>query len=205
MRIAAGELADQRNIHAAYKAHGPGLGGHRRHHAHEVRPLLFGEDHRFHVRLIDNHVNDREFGVREVRRNLCQRVAKGKARHHDRVGASLGQTAQRLFALGFGLHFKFLVGAAGFGGPTLRALIGCLVEGFVELAAKIEDQGGIGGNHASRQGQRRGCGRKVLHKGHLRLPVVFLRPHDKESSARVRAAKGDRFQIRAGLQEGVNS
>jgi hypothetical protein len=32
---------------------------------------------------------------------FVQHVAEGKAGHHDRVGARFGQTAQRLFALGF--------------------------------------------------------------------------------------------------------
>ena len=80
---------------------------------------MLGEDDRFHVRLFDHHVDDRELGVGEVGGDRGQHVAKGEAGHHDRVGAGFGQTAQRLLALGFGLHLQFLVGAAGFGGPAL--------------------------------------------------------------------------------------
>jgi len=127
---------------------------------------MFVEDYRFHVGLIDHHIDDREFGVGKIRGDLCQHVAKGKAGHHDRVRSGFGQTAQRLFAHRLGGHFQFLVGAAGFRRPFLGAVEGGFVEGFVELAAKVENQCGVGQRRAGTQRQRC-CGpHQMFYKRH---------------------------------------
>jgi hypothetical protein len=163
--IAAAELADQRNVHAADEADGAGLRGQRGHHADQVAALMLVEDHRLHVRRIDHHVDDGELGVGKVGGHLGQHVAEGKAGHHDGVGARLGQTAQRLFALRFVLHLQLLVGAAGFLGPTLGAVEGGLVERLVELAAQVEDDGGFCQRGAGHQGQG---GRRPAQRFHQR-------------------------------------
>ena len=114
---------------------------------------MLGKDHRFHVWLINHHVDDGKLGVGKVGGHQVQHVAKSKASHDDRVGTGFSQTAKSLFALGFGLHFQLFIGAAGFFGPTLCAVKRRFVERFVELATKVEDDGGFGHHHARRQRQ----------------------------------------------------
>mmetsp|Transcript_6100 Transcript_6100/g.7497 ORF Transcript_6100/g.7497 Transcript_6100/m.7497 type:complete len:283 (+) Transcript_6100:348-1196(+) len=138
--VAAGELADQRDVHAADETNGAGLGCLGCQHANQIRAFVLVEDNRADVRCINNHVDDDEFGVRIITGNLTQRISKGKACHYDRVSASFCETAQSLLALCFGLQFDFTEALAGFFCPTLRAGKGRLVEGFVELAAEVKDQ-----------------------------------------------------------------
>ena len=106
--------------------------------------MVFGEDHRFDVGLINDHVDDGELGVGIIRRHGVQGIAKGKARHDDWVGPSFSQLAQSLLTLSFVLHFQLFESAAGFGGPALRALEGGFVEGFVVFAANVIDDGRVG-------------------------------------------------------------
>ena len=133
---------------------------------------MFVEHDRFDVRRIDDHVDDRELGVREVRGDLGQRVTKGKAGHDDRVCTGFGQTTQRLFALGFVLHFQFLERAAGFFGPTGCAIEGRFVEALVELATKIEDDRRFCRSGAREQGEGASGPGKGFHEAHrCSLPV----------------------------------
>ena len=60
LRIAAGELADQRNVHAADEADLAGLGGHAGQHADEVGAFMLLEHDGLHVRQVDHHVDDGE-------------------------------------------------------------------------------------------------------------------------------------------------
>ena len=171
LTIAAFELVNQRNVHAADEADRARFRGICRHDPGQIRALAFVEDVRLHVRLIDDHVDDDEFGIRVIGCDLAQHLAKGEAGHDDRVGAGFGQPAKRLFALRLGLHFQFLIGAAGLGLPTLGAGIGGFVEGFVELAAQIEDQRGFGKGGARQQTKRRGRGKDGFEKGHGNLLI----------------------------------
>ena len=109
-----------------------------------------------HVRLLDHHVDDRELGVGEVGRDRRSGTSpKAKPVITTGLAPRLGEAAQRLFALGVGLHLELLVGAAGLGLAPLGAVEGGLVERFVELAAEVEDDRRIGQRRACGQRQRR--------------------------------------------------
>ena len=98
--IAAGELADERNVHAADEADLAGLRRQRGEHADEVAALLFLEHDGGDVRLVDDHVDDGELGVRELGCDLLDRLGLARSRRR-RSGyeAALGEVAQRLLAL----------------------------------------------------------------------------------------------------------
>jgi hypothetical protein len=73
----------------------------------------------------------------------------------DRVGAALGHAALGLLALRRVGDLELQVGLAGFLLPALGAVVGGLVEGLVELAAHVVDDGGFGqgaGRHSAGQG-----------------------------------------------------
>ena len=132
-------------------------------------------DDRADVRLVDDHVDDGEFGVREIGGDLLERRRPREAGHDDRVVAVLGELAQRLLALGVVLDFEIAVFDAGFGLELLGAVEGGFVEGFVELAAEIIDDRRLDVRGEGRNGHR--CsGQKAqyetLHVIHT-LSVVF--------------------------------
>ena len=72
-----------------------------------------------------------------------------------------GEAAERLLALGVVLELEVDVGAAGVGLPLFGAVEGGFVEGFVELAAEVIDDGRIGERRASHQRDER-CARRKL-------------------------------------------
>src|SRR4029078_8461032 len=78
----------------------------------------------------------------------------------DRVAAVLGEAAQRLLALRGVGHFELDVGGAGLGLELFGAVIGSLVEGFVELAAKIVEDGRLDIRGESRKNHC-GCGQEA--------------------------------------------
>ena len=92
------------------------------------------------VRLVNDRVDDGELRVRILGRQLFQRRGPVEADNHDRVVAVTGEAAQRLLALGVVADFELAVFNAGFGLELFRAVEGCFVEGFVELAAEIENE-----------------------------------------------------------------
>ena len=202
--IAAAELADQGDVHAADEADGARFRGHARQQTDQIAAFMFGKHHRFHVGLIDHHVDDGKPGVGKIGGDLRQHVAKGKAGHHHRVGTRFGQPAQRLLALRFGLHFQFLEGAAGLGRP-LRGTGKCgLVEGLVELAAEIIDDCGLGQRHPGAQRQHGGGTKQICLEGHGCLPVVPDRCPGGRPFDRTRD-RADRAQSRANTGRAVNS
>ncbi len=156
------------------------------------------EHNRAHVGLIHHHVDDHERGFGIIRGDFIQNVSKRETGHHDRVRPGFGQTTQRLFALGFRLHLDFAIRPAGFLNPTLRAVIGRFVEGFVELAAQIEDQGRIGACGAGTQCDSGSGTKQFGHHGHLLgISLMFLvcrgpfpPPHTRRQSSRLWARLG---------------
>ena len=110
--IAAGELVDQRNIHAADEANLAGLGGHGGQHADKIGTFLLLEDDGLHVRQVDNHVNDGKLQVGIFLGDFFQGRGLGKACRDDRAVALVGKIADRLFALGFIGDFEFAIGDA---------------------------------------------------------------------------------------------
>ena len=167
LRVAALEGRDQRNVHAADEADLAGLRRLGRDHADQERSFLGLEHHRLHVRLVDHHVDDAEFGVREFVGDLVERGRPGEARHDDRRVAVLGELAQDLLALRLVLDFEIAEVDAGVLLELARAVEDALVEGLVELAAEVIDDrrldvggpGRRGGGQAAaekRGGQRRG-------------------------------------------------
>ncbi len=102
--------------------------------------MLF-EDDGLHIRKIDHEIDDREAHIREFRRDLLQRRAIGEADGDDRRMAIACETGQRLLALGVVLDLEVAIGDAGFLLEGLGAVIGGLVEGFVEFPADIEGDG----------------------------------------------------------------
>ena len=127
---------------------------------------MFVENNGTDVGCVDNHVDDDKIGIRVIARNLTKRITKGKAGHHDRVGARFGETAQRLFTLCFGLQFDLAEAFTGLFGPALRASKGGFVEGFIEFAAKVEDQGGFGQSRTGTKSRGRSSAEEFGHKGH---------------------------------------
>jgi hypothetical protein len=137
--VAAGEFADERDIHAADKADLAGFRGHRREQADEIGALMLLEDDRLHVRQFDDHVDDREFQVRELGRDLLQGGGLREANGDDRRMAIAGEAAQGLLDLG-------VVGRLEIAEVDIRLLLellgadeDTLVEGFIELAALVVD------------------------------------------------------------------
>ena len=88
-------------------------------------------------------------------------VPHEKPGHDDRVVALGGEAAERLLALGVVLQLEVDVSCRRFGLPRFGAVEGGFVEGFVELAAEVIDDGRIGERRASHQRDER-CARRKL-------------------------------------------
>ena len=80
-------------------------------------------------------------------------VAQAKSGHDDRAEAVLGEFAQDLLALGVVLDFEVAEGDVEFLAELGRAVEHALVEGFVELAAEIIDDGRLDLGGVSRGGE----------------------------------------------------
>ena len=104
--------------------------------------MLFEFDRQY-IGLIHGAVDDHKVGVWIIRCDDLQNGTKRKTGHNNRVGAGLCKATQRLLTLCIRLQLDFTIGATSFIGPTLRAIECGFVEGFIEFAAKIEDQGRI--------------------------------------------------------------
>mmetsp|Transcript_26286 Transcript_26286/g.62295 ORF Transcript_26286/g.62295 Transcript_26286/m.62295 type:complete len:225 (+) Transcript_26286:421-1095(+) len=141
--VAALEFADQRNVHAADEADLVGLGGQRGHRADQIAALMLLEQHRLHIGQVDLCIDDRELGLGEVLGHLLQRRGLGKADADDGAGALLGHAADGLHALRVVADLELEIGLAGLLLPLLGTGIAGLVEGFVELAAHVEDHRGL--------------------------------------------------------------
>ena len=106
---------------------------------------------------------------------VVERGAPREAGHHDGVRPLRSEAAEGLLALRVVLQFEVGEGAAGLGLPGLGAVIGRLVEGFVELAAEVIDHGRVGEGSTGEQHGTGDAGSKsteVLRKeGHEGLPV----------------------------------
>ena len=88
-------------------------------------------------------------GLGELGGDRGQRRGPGEARDDDGRKALLGELADGLLALGVARNLEVAVIAAGFLLVLLGAIIGSLVEGFVELAATVIDQRRISKRRAS--------------------------------------------------------
>ena len=84
----------------------------------------------------------------------AQRARSEARRAEDATQLARREATKRLFALGFVLHLEIGERPAGFLGPPLRAIVGRLVETFIELPAKVVDQRRIG---RGRQRQANEC------------------------------------------------
>ena len=98
---------------------------------------------RLHIGLVDDSVDDGEFGVREFVGDLAERGRPGEADGHDRREAVFGEFAQDLLALRVVLDFEIAVGDAAVLLELFGAVEDAFVEGFVELAAEVVDDGGL--------------------------------------------------------------
>ena len=136
--IAAGELADQRDVHAADKTDLSGLRGHGCQDAHQERALMLLEDDRLNVRQIDHTVDQRELGVGELPGDHLDRRGLGEANGEHDIGAAAGHAPQRLLALGLVGDLELGVFDAGLLAEPLNAAIDSFVERPVELAAHVE-------------------------------------------------------------------
>ena len=176
--VAAGETADQRNVHAADEADLAGLGGECREHADEIAALMLLEHDRGDIRRFDDHVDDGELRVGEFRRDLLHRFGMAEADGDDRREAALGEFAQGLLALAVVLDLEILIGDAGVGLEFLSTHEGAFVEGFVVAAAEVVDDRrlDIRREACARHQRRHGNGRKQL-PDHEYLPVLFSFPH----------------------------
>ena len=157
--IAAGEAADQRDVHAADEADLAGLRRHGRQHPDQERALLLLEDDGAHVLHVHHAVDDGEPVLRILHGDLFQGRRLGEADTEDRVRAALGHPAQGLLALGLVGDLEFAIVDAGLFLELLDAVIDAFVEAFVEFAAHVEDDGGLEirrGDRADQHGQRDG-------------------------------------------------
>ncbi len=133
--VAAFELADQRNVHAADEADLAGLGRHAGEKADEVGTFFFLVDDRADVRLVDDGVNDDELGVREFSCNLLDGRGPGEGNGDNRVEAAACEVADSLLALGVAGRLEVAIGDTGFLLELFGAVKGCFVEGLIELPA----------------------------------------------------------------------
>ena len=99
------------------------------------------EHDRLHVRQVDHHVDDGELQVGELGRDLLQRGRLAEADRDDRRIAVAGEAAQRLLDLRVVGRLEIAELDAGLRLELLRADEDALVEGFVELAALVVDDG----------------------------------------------------------------
>ena len=174
--IAAAELADQRNVHAADEADLAGLRRHAGEKPRKVGALVLLEHDRLDVGLVDHHVDDGEFQVRIFLGDLLDGCRLGEARGDDGRIALVGEVADGLFALGLVGDLELAIGDAGLLLELLRTVVHAFVERLVELAANVEDDGGlrvIRERCAGGEGQGRGGGHERTSE-HLRLPVVVF-------------------------------
>jgi hypothetical protein len=157
LAVAAGEGADQRDVHAADEADLARLGGHGGGDAGQVGAFLFLEQDRVHVLAGGVTVDQDEVHGRELGRDLLHRLGLREADGRDQVELLAREAAQHLLGLGIaaGLGFEYI--DAGFFLEALSALGSRLVERLVELAAGVVDdaQLGRGSEGAAGDGQRR--------------------------------------------------
>jgi hypothetical protein len=99
--VAALELADQRDVHAADKTDLAGLAGHGGHHADQEAAFLLLEHDRLHVGQLDHHVDDAELELGEFLGDLLDGGGLTEAHGDDGAGALLGHASHRLLALRF--------------------------------------------------------------------------------------------------------
>ena len=132
------------------------------------------EDDRTHVWRINDHVDDRKLGVRIVSSHFGERSCPGEACHHDWIVACFGKAADRLLTLCVGLDLNLGIRAASFLCPTFGTIVGAFVEGFVELAAKVEEDGGVCRRSTGSECQRSRRAKEFLHKCHWLISQVVL-------------------------------
>ena len=176
--IAAGELADQRNVHAADEADLAGLRRHAGQHADEVGAFMLLEHDGLDVRQVHHHVDDGEFQFGIFLGDLLDGGGLGEARRDDRRIALVGEVADRLLALGLVGDFELAIGDAGLGLELLGAVEHAFVEGLVELAADVEHDGGlvVGGEGGGRRYMASAAtAPRSVRLSICRLPVVVAR------------------------------
>src|SRR3546814_1440736 len=66
--VAAGEPADERDVHAADEADDAGLGSHGRQHTHHIRPFLLAKQDGLHVGRLHHRIDDGKAGDRKSTR-----------------------------------------------------------------------------------------------------------------------------------------
>ena len=178
--VAALELADQRDVHAAHEADLAGLGGDGGQGTHQEGTFMLLEDEGLHVRLVDHHVDDGELGVRELGGDLLYRGAHVEADGDDGAVATAGQTTQALLALGFVLGFELLdldafVLVVDFDAVAEHGF----VEGLVEFACGVIDDGGLGGCLGGQGSEGEGGhGGQLEHFSHDRILDCYVRVHN---------------------------
>src|SRR5277367_1802340 len=114
---------------------------------------------RLDIGKVDDVIDDAEFRVGIFRRDLLQRGLPGEADGHDRREAILGELAQDLLALRLVLDLEIAEIDAGLLLKLCRAVEDTLVERFVELAAKIIENGGLDFCGVSRGGGEKTSGK----------------------------------------------
>ncbi len=110
-----GEVADERDVHAADEADLAGLGRHGRGHADEERALVLLEDDRLHVGQVDHRIDDREIHLRVLGTHRFEWGRVLVADHDDDGGAAPHHAAHGLIALGFLGHLELEIVDAGLG------------------------------------------------------------------------------------------
>ena len=139
----------------------PVFAGQGRQHADQEGAFVFAEHEALHIGQVHHHVDDGELQLREVARHRLDGAGLREADADDRVGATLRKAPRRLLALRDVLDLVLQVRLAGLLLPALGTLPGGLAEGFVELAAQLEDEGRLGIGGRCRQCQRRASSQRI--------------------------------------------
>ncbi len=124
-------------------------------------------------------IDDGEFHIRVVGGDLVDCISLGKADAQHHGGSPADHAPHRLLALGFVGDLELHHLDAGLVHELLDAVPDALVEGFVELAAHVEDDGGLelGSLRYSGNGGQRGPSDQMFQT-HDALPFVeFFEGH----------------------------
>jgi hypothetical protein len=131
-----------------------------------------------HIRLVDDSVDDDEPGLGKAVGDGLDCGALIKADGDDDRRAAPDQGRQCLDALAVVVDLDFVIGDAGFRLEPLGAVVGRLVEGFVELRTlRIDDRrGGLVRGGRRRDGRQNRCEPERRSPGLRHLPELREEP-----------------------------
>src|SRR5579863_2712647 len=161
------------------------------------------EHDRLDVGQVDDVVDNAEIRLGVFGGNLLQRGLPGEADGHDRGKAVFGELAQDLLALRLVLDLEIPKFDAGLLGEAGRAVENALVERFVELAAKVIDDGRLDlGRVGGERGEQSAANRGGEETGHAYGHCIPPGRGQRRNSARPKSStkpstRSTRVRLRA--------